>query len=541
MIEFLVINKILIFLINTIALWLAFLVYYNNPRAKINTLFILMTASMLFWVNFAYFARFVGETQPDKSLLFIKIAWFVTPLFFLFISLVAVYIIQKEKKYWFLNKAVLFLGAITALVTGFTNLIIEGIKFENGNLIVIYGKGMLPFLAAVMLLMCATLYPLFKKYFKSLGKERKKIQYFLVGIFIFYLANVIFNIALPIKFNVSHYYYIGDYSTIFLLGFTAFAIIKHELFGIKVVLTTLFVTLIGILLLLDIFIFTPQLLPQLYKGLLLIIFLYFGYLLIKSVLIEIKRREKLEKLTLQLERANVKLKELDKAKSEFLSVTSHQLRTPLTVIKGYVSMILEGVYGKLPRKAKKPIKNVYKSNERLIKLINDLLNISRIETGKTKMELEKISLNDIITDVIQELSIKAKNKKFFLRFVPHIHGKELQKILIDKAKIRQVILNVIDNAINYTEKGGITIELIKNQSSLITKISDTGVGMAEKEIDKIFESFSRGESGARISTEGAGLGLYIAKKFVEMHQGKIWAESAGKDKGSTFYIELPVK
>ena len=276
----------------------------------------------------------------------------------------------------------------------------------------------------------------------------------------------------------------------------------------------------------------------------MIVFLGFGYSLIRSVINEIERREELEKLTLQLEQANIKLKKLDKAKSEFLSIASHQLRAPLTAIKGYISMILEGTYGRLSERMKKPMENVYKSNERLIKLINDLLNISRIEAGKMKLELERISPEDIIADVIQELKIKAGDKGLYLKFEKS--ESPLPKILIDKEKIRQVVLNIIDNAINYTEKGGITIKSeIQNpkseKESIIIKISDTGVGMTREEIDKIFQSFSRGTGGARLVAEGAGLGLYIARKFVEMHQGKIWAESEGKNKGSTFYIELPVK
>jgi signal transduction histidine kinase len=540
MIEFLVINKVLIFLINAIALWLAFLICYNNPAAKkINRLFVLMTASMLLWVNFAYFARFVGETQPEKSLFFIKIAWFVTPLFFLFLSLLAVYIIKETKKYWFLNKIALFLGVTTAFVAGFTNLIIEGIKFENGNLIAIYGKGMLPFLAAVMFLMCATLYPLFRKYSKSLGIERKKIQYFLTGIFIFYLANVIFNIALPVKFNVSQYYYIGDYSTVFLLSFTAFAIVRHKLFGIKVVLTTFFVTLIGILLLLDIFVFTPELLPQLYKVLLLITFLYFGYLLIKSVSIEIERRKELEDLTLRLEKANTQLKKLDKAKSEFLSIASHQLRTPLAAIKGYISMILDGDYGKINPKIEKAVQNIYNSNERLVKLVNNLLNVSKIESGKIKMNYEKIQLEDVISETVSELKIKAEEKKLKINW--HKPKSVLPFVIVDRSRIKQVFLNVIDNAIKYTRKGSISIKAKIQDEKYIIEISDTGRGVPKEDFHRLFDSFTRGEIGFLDHTEGAGLGLYIAKKFVEAHKGEISVESQGKNKGSTFYIELPIK
>ncbi|MGB2762259.1 MAG: ATP-binding protein [Minisyncoccales bacterium] len=547
MIEFLLINKVLVFLINAIALWLAFLVYYNNPKAKINKLFILMTASMLFWVNFAYFARFVGQNQIYQSLLFIKIAWFVTPLLFLFLSLVAVYIIQEEKKYWLLNKMVLFLGMTIAFITGFTNLVIEGIKFENGNLVVFYGKGMLPFLGTVMFLMCATLYPLFKKYFKSLKEEKKKIEFFLIGIVLFYLANIIFNIALPIKFNVSQYYYIGDYSTIFLLGFTAYAIVKHELFGIKVVLTTLFVVLIGILLTLDALIFTPELSIQLFKGLILIFFLYFGYLLVKSVLEEIKRRKELERVTLQLEKANKELEKLNKSKTEFISMASHQLRTPLTAIKGYSSLMLQGTYGKLEEREKKVLKNIFTSSERLIKIVNDLLSISKIELRKVVLEKEPTRIGKIVESVYQEMKPRAQKRG--IKLIWQKPKKPLPEINIDALKIRQAIFNLIDNAIKYTEKGyvSITANYIfqapnhKDEGKIIIEIKDTGRGFTKEEKNRVFELFVRGQAGRDAFVEGTGIGLNVARKFVELHGGKIRAQSEGRNKGATFYIELPVK
>ena len=119
--------------------------------------------------------------------------------------------------------------------------------------------------------------------------------------------------------------------------------------------------------------------------------------------------------------------------------------------------------------------------------------------------------------------------------------KPLPKILIDRNKIRQAILNVVDNAIRYTEKGGVTIQLKIENLKLKIIVSDTGAGMTKYELSKMFESFSRGAAGTRLYTEGTGLGLYIARRYMEMHNGKIWAESPGKGKGSTFYIELPIK
>lgn len=249
-------------------------------------------------------------------------------------------------------------------------------------------------------------------------------------------------------------------------------------------------------------------------------------------------QEKVDEQIQELRKAYEELKKLDQAKSEFISIASHQLRTPLTTIKGYISMILEKSYGQMSRKIKKPLENINVSNERLIKLVNDLLSVSRIEAGKIELDLAKVSIEKTIAEVIDELAIIAEKKKIYLKFKKA--GKPLPEITADKDKIRQVIINLIDNAIRYTNQGGITVTCRTEKAKYRIEITDTGEGMTKEEISKLFESFSRGKAGPRFWTEGAGLGLYIAKKFVEMHQGKIWVESAGKNKGSTFYIELPI-
>jgi signal transduction histidine kinase len=252
----------------------------------------------------------------------------------------------------------------------------------------------------------------------------------------------------------------------------------------------------------------------------------------------VKRTLKEQETTERLRQAYEELKRLDIAKSEFISIASHQLRTPLSAIKGYLSMILEGSYGKLPEKVKKPMENVFVSNERLIKLVNDILSVSKIEAGEMEMNWKREDLREIIKEVISELSIKAKEKNLYLNFE---EPKEFPKILLDREKIRQVILNLVDNAIRYTQKGGVTVKLQIANGKLQIVVSDTGEGLTKEEKEKLFERFSRGTAGTKFWTEGAGLGLYIARKFMEMHNGKIWAESEGRGKGSTFYVELPMK
>ncbi len=200
---------------------------------------------------------------------------------------------------------------------------------------------------------------------------------------------------------------------------------------------------------------------------------------------------------------------------------------------------MEGTYGQLNEKIREILNRVYKSNERLIELINDLLNISRIESGKTELNQEDVQMENIISDIIKELENEAKNKNLYLKWdAPKV---ALPQIHTDKDKIREVIFNIIDNAIKYTASEGAEITCEVLNGFLRIKIKDSGAGMTQEEISGIFKSFTRGETGTKIWTGGTGLGLYVAKKFVEMQNGKIWAESEGKDKGSIFYVELPIK
>ncbi len=535
---FFILNQILIVVINAVAIIIGALVYKDSPKGRNNKLLILMAFFMLLWVNFAFAARLFGREDPDLALSLLRIAWFATPLLFTSLYFLVVSLVEKDQKYKHLSKAVLACGILSAVFTGFTNWIVEGTRFIGSYLAINYGPGMIPFLVFITFLIIATLYPLFKEYFPLPTKKKLKFQYLFVGLFIFYVANIIFNIALPVFFDIVRLYWIGDYSTIFLLGFIGYAIVSRQLFNVKVLLTQTLVLLIAILLLVQ-SVIASDLFDFLWSFSLFLIFLVLGYFLIVSVIREIEQRERLERLAFELENANVELKRMDKSKSEFVSIASHQLRTPLTAIKGYLSMITDGTYGKVPPKIREKMKNVFESNERLIRLVNELLSLSRIETGKIKLEPEKLDLQNIVKQVIDDLRIVSKKNDLCLKLSKP--KKKLPEMMIDEWKIRQVLINLIDNALKYTVKGGVAITIKKEENNAKIEICDTGEGMEKEELEKMFKSFSRGKAGNRLSSEGSGLGLYIARKFVEMHDGKIWAESEGKRKGSCFHILLPIR
>jgi signal transduction histidine kinase len=252
----------------------------------------------------------------------------------------------------------------------------------------------------------------------------------------------------------------------------------------------------------------------------------------------LKLEKEVEQATKELRVANTKLKRLDQAKSEFISIASHQLRTPLTVIKGYVSMVLEGSFGNLDAGKKEVLNKVYESNERLIQLVENLLNISRIESGRLQFSFESRQIDILAHDIVSELDPAAAKKGLYLKY--EAPAKPLPPVMIDEEKMRHVIVNLIDNAIKYTKKGGITVSLILKGDNIHFCSADTGVGIRPDDLPNLFKKFSRGKDMSLINPGGSGLGLYVAKNMIEAHHGKIWAESEGEGKGSRFCFDIPV-
>jgi signal transduction histidine kinase len=253
----------------------------------------------------------------------------------------------------------------------------------------------------------------------------------------------------------------------------------------------------------------------------------------------VKLKQEVDRATADLKQANTKLKRLDVAKSEFISIASHQLRTPLTVIKGYISMILEGSFGKISKTQKESLEKVYESSERLIQLIENLLNISRIESGRLQYSFMPLDLEKLVANVVEELESVAKKKG--LRFTYKKPKTALPTLKLDEEKLRQVIMNLIDNSIKYTKQGSVTVSLYQKDNRVIFSVKDTGIGIDEEGKDNLFKKFSRGTGTSLIHTEGTGLGLYVAKQIVEGHGGDIRVESPGEGKGSEFLVSLPVE
>ncbi len=269
---------------------------------------------------------------------------------------------------------------------------------------------------------------------------------------------------------------------------------------------------------------------------------------------EVKRGHKYLSITVtpvinyenQIEGAAVIIRDITEArriaqmKSEFVSVASHQLRTPLTAIKLFSEMLYDEQVGRLTKRQKEYLSNIHKSIERMTQLVNDLLNVTRIESGRLRIIPEPVSLVNFIKSVLAEAKPLAEQKGCILRFVKKVSADKL--IPIDKSLMRQVIHNLVVNAIRYSppEKGKAEISLDLKSGYFLLKVKDNGIGIPKDEQDKIFEKFFRANNAIKMVTEGTGLGLYVSKMIVEQAGGKIWFESE-ENKGTTFFVMLPEK
>lgn len=231
-------------------------------------------------------------------------------------------------------------------------------------------------------------------------------------------------------------------------------------------------------------------------------------------------------------------KEVDKAKSEFVSLASHQLRTPLTAISWYTEMILKGDVGKIDPKQKKYLDEIYKGNKRMIGLVNTLLNVSRIELGTFAILPQKIKIQGVLQEMVREIKHLATDKK--IKLVEN-YEKNLPEIIIDPKLIQIISENLLSNAVKYTPHGGqVSLMVMKKGPSLLISVKDTGYGIPKKQQSQVFKKLFRADNIRTKDTEGTGLGLYIVKAIIVELNGKIWFDSV-ENEGSTFFVEIPLK
>ncbi len=384
---------------------------------------------------------------------------------------------------------------------------------------------------------------LFRSYLQAKGVLRSQLLFVVLSVFIGgEIGGVLFNLILPSPLFLNwNYIWLGPtFTTAIIVPFVAYSIARHGLFSIKGMVTQILLGYTMAFAAIDLLL-ARSWSDFVLRALLAIGIIGFGTLLIRRMSEDERRKRELEDMTQRLAVANKELRELDKVKSEFINIASHQLRTPVSVIKGYLALLEEGAYGKLPVKVKEKVRQMFEMNERLVHLINNFLNMSRIEKKRIEFLITPADIGRTVAQVVEEMRFEVQTKDIGIEFVSR--STPLPFVKADIEKVHEVMINLVDNAVKYSEpKSRIVVSAEPDAAGdfVVVRVADGGIGLTKEERDRLFTKYYRAESKDMPHQQGSGLGLYICRTFIEGMGGRIWVDVSEKGKGTTFAFALPV-
>ncbi len=530
-------QSIIVFSVGILGFIVGALIYSRDVQRTDNLSFFLLAWSFSMW------ALFLSAFEASTSGYLEYVLLIITCIFAAFIPVAVLFFVTMLSNVGniIFTKTKIFFTIIPFIVISFIVLIPEFLfkSINTGDGLakeIIFGPGFLVFVIYFCVYTIVSIILLFKKYKRSAGIFRTEMYYIFVSIFTGSLFILLANLILP-YFGFYNLFWLGPVAGILVLSIIGYLIIKYNFWNLKLAATDLFTSLISLILLFELSLST-SVVDFSIKFAILTLVLLSGFFLVRSVRHEVESKKEIEKLVKELAETNTYLQQLDKEKSEFVANSAHHLRDPLTAIMGYASMVIDGSFGTLSKDAKEAMDRISKSSQRLVVIINDFMNIAKIESGEMDYKFSNTDLKKMTQDLMKEMTLAAKVAGLKLSF--EFDKEEDYYAVIDEGKIRQVISNLVDNAIKYTPHGSVEVFLSKNpkNKNIVISISDTGIGMSSETTHKIFHKFSRADEASKFHTGGSGLGLYVAKEILKKHKGRIWAESKGLEKGSTFSMEL---
>ncbi|MBP9757099.1 MAG: hypothetical protein KBD06_00705 [Candidatus Pacebacteria bacterium] len=493
------------------------LVVFADRRSRLNQLFGAFAATIVWW-SFCYFSWQVSSNAADAEFwtrMFMAGAICITPVYFHFVAQL-LGVITKYKRYIIGG----YVFVIVFELLNWTPAFIRGVSSRTMFDFAFWpdaGPLFAPFLIIWIFYASLPAYLLARDYFRDHTIHPLTAKLILTGTIIGYVGGCS-NFFLWYEIPVLP---LGNISASIYTALVAYAIMKNGLFSMKVIATELLIFALWLFLFVRMLLadeFSAQVLEASLLGASLLI----GVLLIRSVDKEVKQREEIERLSQE--------------KSEFMTFASHEIRNPITAMRGLASLIVDGTTGPVPADTRDAAQKILVAG-------HDVLNIIATYLSKSKMELGQISYDKAVFDLGYAASSIADG------YVPHAEVKGLKldiaidrsqkySILGDQGKVKEVIGNIIDNSLKYTKEGGITVSVERHGPFVRAVISDTGVGIPKGTIDQLFKKFSRADA-QKVNLLGTGIGLYLAKTFIEAQGGRIWAESDGENKGSRFIVEFP--
>ena len=508
--------------------------YINNRKNYTVRILSVLFILFLFWTIVDLFIW--ATNRSDIVLLLWSLQVLVEPIIYI-LAFYALFTFSFKKFPGFLINLVVSAMAIPLVILTPTYLNVSGINLYDCNATEGLLANFYTYFLEISFIFLIVFIAISKCITLKDKKERTKIIYFTLGLLAFLAAFSSGNIIGSITGNWDMAQY-GLFGMPIFVAFLTYLIVEFRIYNLSILgsqalIITLWV-LIGSLL------FVAQSIPtRVVAGFTLFAAVILGVMLIRSVKNTVRQREEIEKLALSLEKANVRLKQLDKQKSEFVSIASHQLRSPLSSIRGYVSMMMEGSFGATTAKMQEPLQRINDSAALMAASIEDFLSVSRIESGNMKYVCADFNLKDQAEQIVDDLRPEALKKGLLLLFKSDISCQGI--VNADIGKTEQILHNLINNSIKYTPKGTITVFVHedKKKKLLFVEIMDTGIGMSQVTIDSLFEKFTRASNANSVNIKGTGLGLFVARQMARAMKGDVTAHSEGEGKGSHFIFTIP--
>lgn len=527
---------------SVVTLLVALIVFLNGRHRLLNKLLFAVALSFSLWTLVSYLSWSLVNGDLISSI------W---PFFGVLSALISVlciyfvYVFVYNRNAPFKLRLIYLLLLVPVMLFAHTNLSLKGFDLASCDAFIYEGIPYKLYYSALGYLAMAWIaYILFKGYRNVTHRSKTEIILMGIGIELFLL---IFNTTSFVSTSLTTYgytdnsdlEYYGLFGMVVFMVFVSILIVRFRSFNVGMLAAQALV--IALLVLVGSqFTFVETTTGNILTSITLIITGVIGILLLRNVKKEIAQRQEIEALAVKLSKANDRLKSLDKLKSEFVSIASHQLRSPLTAIRGYSSMLLEGSFGSFPAKAREALERIDDTTKFMATSIEDYLNVSRIESGNMKYENTDVNVKELAEHVVDDLRKMATQKGLVLSLKSDLNSKAISKIDLNKAQ--QVIHNLINNALKYTEKGSVTVFVHDDvkKKKIYVEIIDTGIGMSEETLATLFGKFERAKSSTVASIKGTGLGLFVARQMAQGMKGDVTAYSEGEGKGSHFILELPL-
>jgi signal transduction histidine kinase len=507
---------VLLLISATAGLVMTVFVYLADPKSWFNRMLAMIMVLADIW-GLSIFVTVLKGNIAVGNLSFFAVIWIL-----ILVNLVLLNISGKITKKLIIQT--IRPGAIFSLILFIPNLLVKQIDTTQGFIkIVEIGPFYYVYAIAIIGYLGLFAYNAYQAVKNTIDMKRMQVLYIIGGFIITSIFGLIFSLILP-SIGIFQFNTLGPIFMLFAIAGSAYAATKHYIYGSQVILSELWVFLLIVTSLIWLIINLST-----FNIIFFLILMVISLLFIRTTISEAVKKK-------QLENDRDALQKLDKLKDNFQQMTEHELNTPIGIIEGKLSMILNENFGGFSEKQKEYLKPVFADARRLAKLSRELADVSDIDQGEVRLFRENLDITDLIVDVVSfnRESAKAKGLKIEINA-----PQNLPKVSIDHDKIKRVLTNLIENAVKFTSTGIIKVVVSQEKNQLVVSVSDTGIGIKKEDQEKIFSKFYQADrfSETPLEQQGTGLSMYVAKNLIEYHGGKITVDST-PGIGSTFSFNL---